>query len=357
MELKLSENIRALRKERRLTQEQFAEVLGVTAGAVYKWESGMSIPELGLIVEMADFFDTSVDVLLGYRTKDNRLESIVQRLEEYCSRRDPEAMTEVEKALKKYPNSFELVNAAADIYLIFGVDGHDREKLRRVLELLEHARVLIAQNQDPAVSELTLRGKEAMAYFLMGDVDRSVELMKKHNVEGIFNDSIGTALAIFSKRCEEAESYLSKALLQSMATLISTVAGFTFVFCLRKDYASAEAILNWGIEFLLGLKKEDTAGFADKTHAVLLALLAHVQRADGRNDEARTSLGRAAGLSRRFDAAPDYGADTFRFAAVTSSATMYDLLGATAAESVGKMLGYAGDDALCDLWKELTDGE
>ena len=39
MKLKLAENIRAFRKERRLTQEQFAEAMGVTVGSVYKWET------------------------------------------------------------------------------------------------------------------------------------------------------------------------------------------------------------------------------------------------------------------------------------------------------------------------------
>ena len=66
MTLKLAENIRAFRKQRSLTQEQLAEVLGVTVGAVYKWESGQSVPELRLLVEIAYFFDTSVDVLLCY---------------------------------------------------------------------------------------------------------------------------------------------------------------------------------------------------------------------------------------------------------------------------------------------------
>lgn len=42
MKMKLAENIRALRKERSLTQEQLAEVLRVTTGAVYKWEAGVS---------------------------------------------------------------------------------------------------------------------------------------------------------------------------------------------------------------------------------------------------------------------------------------------------------------------------
>ena len=40
METRIAENIRAYRKQRGLTQEQLAEVLGVSVGAVYKWEIG-----------------------------------------------------------------------------------------------------------------------------------------------------------------------------------------------------------------------------------------------------------------------------------------------------------------------------
>ena len=57
MKMMLAENIRSFRRERSLTQEQLAEALGVTAGAVYKWEAKLSIPELELIIQMADFFD------------------------------------------------------------------------------------------------------------------------------------------------------------------------------------------------------------------------------------------------------------------------------------------------------------
>ena len=42
MEIRLGERIRDLRKKAGLTQEQLAEILGATAGAVYKWESGVS---------------------------------------------------------------------------------------------------------------------------------------------------------------------------------------------------------------------------------------------------------------------------------------------------------------------------
>ena len=66
MKIRIAENIKNLRKAHSLTQEQMAEALGVTVGAVYKWEAGLSMPEIKLIMEIADFFEISVDILLGY---------------------------------------------------------------------------------------------------------------------------------------------------------------------------------------------------------------------------------------------------------------------------------------------------
>ncbi len=80
--MQLSNNIRAFRKEHSLTQEQLAQALGLTTGAVYKWEAGLSTPDISLIVELADFFDTSVDVLLGYEVKNNKWEAAAERLKD-----------------------------------------------------------------------------------------------------------------------------------------------------------------------------------------------------------------------------------------------------------------------------------
>lgn len=88
MKINLANSIRKHRKNRKMTQEQLAEALGVSVGAVYKWEAGLSLPELNLIVEIADFFDESVDALLDYDMKDNRQGAIVDRLRTYGLRRE-----------------------------------------------------------------------------------------------------------------------------------------------------------------------------------------------------------------------------------------------------------------------------
>ena len=107
METKLAENIRLFRKQKSLTQEQLAEVLGVTVGAVHKWETRLSTPELNLITEMADFFDVSVDVLLGHEMRDNRQQATVDRLIVYLNTENPEGIEAAEKAMKRFPHAFD----------------------------------------------------------------------------------------------------------------------------------------------------------------------------------------------------------------------------------------------------------
>ena len=62
-------NIAALRKEKGITQEALAEIVGVTGQAVSKWESGGS-PDTPLLPVIADYFGVSVDRLFGRKTQD-----------------------------------------------------------------------------------------------------------------------------------------------------------------------------------------------------------------------------------------------------------------------------------------------
>ncbi|MBQ6172114.1 MAG: hypothetical protein IJK34_05715 [Clostridia bacterium] len=144
----------------------------------------MSIPELELIIQMADFFDTSADVLLGYEIKDNRLEAMVKRLLEYRRSKDRDGLAEAEKALKKYPHSFQILTQSAALYRAFGYDSGDKALFHRAPELTEQSRLLLSRNEDPQISEQTIYGRIADTYLGLGETEKAVELWKTHNADG-----------------------------------------------------------------------------------------------------------------------------------------------------------------------------
>ncbi len=80
MQLNLHENIKNYRKEMGLTQEALAEAFGVTVGAVSKWEGGSTVPDIVTLMELADFFNISMDVLGGYDMSSKRVTDIVKRI-------------------------------------------------------------------------------------------------------------------------------------------------------------------------------------------------------------------------------------------------------------------------------------
>jgi transcriptional regulator with XRE-family HTH domain len=65
----ISKNIKELRLERGLSQAELAKKIGVTQGAVYFWEKGISEPTAGFVKKLAEFFEISTDDLLSHNTK------------------------------------------------------------------------------------------------------------------------------------------------------------------------------------------------------------------------------------------------------------------------------------------------
>ncbi len=358
MNINLAENIRASRKARGLTQEQLAEVLGVTVGAVHKWEARLSVPELPLIVEMADFFDTSVDALLGYELNDNRLDETVGRIWRCHSEKNREGLNEVEKALKKYPNAFPVAYAGATLYHSIGMEAKDAQMLCRALELYEKARQLLPQNRDASISEQTLCSAIAQVYFALGEKEKAVELAKAHNAGDLYSAMIGEVLAMELNRPEEAEPYLSRGLMQAFNALIYVVLGFSEVYRARRDPEGGQAVLLWGIRALRGLKASDRPDFTDKLCAYGYARLAGFQLDGGDETAARESLRRARSLARAFDDMPDYSCRNLLFIADWHrDDAYYDALGATAMEAVENALSDMNNEKLNAIWKELDSND
>ena len=84
---KIGTFMKELRKEKELTQEQLAETLNVSRRTVSRWETGSNMPDLDLLVEMADLYGVELRELLNGERKsepmDPELKETVLQVAEY----------------------------------------------------------------------------------------------------------------------------------------------------------------------------------------------------------------------------------------------------------------------------------
>ncbi len=109
----ISEKIIKMRKEQGLSQEAFAEKLGVSRQSVSKWESGASIPDTEKILSMSELFGVSTDYLLKDREE---VTPIVEEKEE--EREAFISESEVERKVKKKKPVLKIIAAVLALALV-----------------------------------------------------------------------------------------------------------------------------------------------------------------------------------------------------------------------------------------------
>ena len=80
----LSENMKAIRKSKGLSQEELAVKLNVVRQTISKWEQGLSVPDADMLISISRVFETPVSTLLGEpiaETKADDFSVISERLE------------------------------------------------------------------------------------------------------------------------------------------------------------------------------------------------------------------------------------------------------------------------------------
>lgn len=355
MKIGLADNIRKFRKERSMTQEQLAEAMGVSIGAVHKWETGLSVPEIGLIIKLADFYDTSVDVLLGYEMKDNHVEAMEKRLVDYFNRKNRDGLEEAEKALAKYPNSFRIVRVAAELYMGFGLEDGDRTKLKRSIELFETAERLFSQNTDTEISLESLQENKAVALFRLGEVHKAVEMLIKDNTGGCHNSLIGVFISVYEKDPERAAPYLSKALFGGVNGIMNITPGYVMLYVSRKDYEQAEYFTEWVENIYKGLQKGDRQDFMDKTISELYVMRAYVFHKKGDRQGALHWLKEAYSRACKYDSDPGFDIGQLRFCEIPGVIGTYDMAGESAQNGIREVVRIIDDKEFGSLWKEAGE--
>ncbi len=185
----LQDQIRQIRKSKGMTQEELAEALGVTAASVSKWENGQSAPELGALCAMADFFEVSVDALLGHTLKGSRRIQMVEQLKALTQQKEYDQAKELSQTLLcNYPNDYEVVDAGASLYYCISISTGDKAAMNTSIELVKRLFPLV-KGEDNA--RFGLLSRLANQYELLEDW----ETARKYYTEGNVNGSNDRPLA------------------------------------------------------------------------------------------------------------------------------------------------------------------
>ena len=175
----IGEKIKELRRKKDLTQEKLAEMLGVAYQTVSKWETGITSPDLSLIVPLARLFGVTTDELFCYNESADDLlkEKLDSDYEETWQSGDLKKRFEIsEKAVKEFPRDMEWLDRLAwcQSMLSFEIKD-DSEYARQQEEAIKKFAVVIENAEDEnvrassiqgIVQYLSLRGRydEAKAY-------------------------------------------------------------------------------------------------------------------------------------------------------------------------------------------------
>lgn len=119
----IGENIKKLRKEKNITQEELAIFLGVSYQSVSKWERGESYPDITLVPLIASFFSVTTDFLLGMNTVDreNRINDFEEKYRSLTAKENYKQASELMKeAFTEFPDHYSfLVNYMDALRLLY----------------------------------------------------------------------------------------------------------------------------------------------------------------------------------------------------------------------------------------------
>lgn len=342
MKLLLNENISKYRKENKMTQEDLAEALGVTFAAVSKWERGLATPDLELIVQMANIFDVSVDCLVGYQLKSSNIEDLIKKAEMLMlDNKNEDAILECNNALVKYPNNFKVVYFSAKTYQIIGYKIKNNDYLRKSIDLMGKSILLISQNEDTEISEITIQGEIAQCYISLKENDKGIEIMKKYNINGIYSPYIAFSYATKDNfNPKDIEPYLFSSA-SNLNSLFLIAISYSKYYEAKKNYHEAINMILWLKNLLTDIKKDkNKTSYYEKIMASGYAICADLAVKNNDIDAAYDCLLNAYEYAKRYDKNPTkMYFDNIIFALPGyDEAFAEDSLGKTALEAIEKII-------------------
>ena len=141
--IKLGEKIKSLRKQKNISQEVFANYLGVSFQAVSKWENGNTMPDVTMIPSIASFFGVSTDELFDFNLFEieKQVTDICDEAYKYRMKNPAKSEQILRNGLQRFPGNETILNN-----LLYTLDYQTRAD-----EVITLCKTLIESTKDDSV--------------------------------------------------------------------------------------------------------------------------------------------------------------------------------------------------------------
>ena len=225
MNIKISENIKRLRKAKKITQDGLAEIFNVTPAAVSKWETNETYPDITLLFPLSHFFGVSIDELMGYDYM--LIEEEIKKVKEeihnawYVNNNWNKAKELSIAARSAYPNDYEIMAN----YLFFITSGQaDNDPSALLYNEKEINKVcdLILEGCDVENYRLEAITYKAKVLYAKGDAQAALELL--NNFPSFYHASGQKIEQLYQKGTKEYYAQLTSNLYE-LATFVGNKLG------------------------------------------------------------------------------------------------------------------------------------
>lgn len=164
MNIQMGETIKRLRSQKNITQEELAVAMNVSAAAVSKWETSITLPDISLLPQLAYFFKVSIDELMNYSESKMEqdildfIEMHTAAMESFCLE---EALQLSTSAIRQFPNDYRVMIIYAWDLIGGCADNETAHILRYEKELDKICERILSGCRDISIrlDALTIKGK------------------------------------------------------------------------------------------------------------------------------------------------------------------------------------------------------
>lgn len=175
--IKLNENIKKYRLQKGMTQSQLAAIFNVSDQAVSRWENGNTYPDIQLLPALADYFDISIDELMGMETyKDEKEIDEIINLVKDNERKGliSENITILQDAAQKYPKNYTILLFLAEM-LNFEFNQDEENKKRNSEKAIEVVNRILDECKDNMTCNYAINAK-IIALRELGRIDEAKKI-------------------------------------------------------------------------------------------------------------------------------------------------------------------------------------